>query len=247
MKKILIKNKDKEFLSGILEGTSKNLIIFCHGSRSNKDSSFLKYLSNKLKTRYSTFRFDFSGNGESEGALEESTYLKEISDIDSIVNYFTSKNYQIFSIFGHSKGATDLFLYSQKYPLKSKSFIAFAPRFNLLKSQEYALFKKNKEAVLKKGFYTYPSKNAKQKITKKYISQIKKIGDLKKSKFNFKVPILLFHGNCDKTIPIKDSIEFIKKNPSIKLIKIANENHCFKKSMNSLSILNIIIQWLKKV
>jgi len=243
MKKILIKNKDGELLSGIIEGNSKNLIILCHGSRGNKNSSILKYISNNLKNKYSLFRFDFSGNGESKGLLENSTYLKDVSDLNSVVDYFLKKNYKILSIIGHSKGGSDVFLYASKYPFKSKSIIAFAPRFNLLESQEYYHFKKNKKDFLKNGHYIYKSKSSKQKITKEYIKEIEKLGDIGKNIF-LKVPVLILHGDSDKIISSKDSKNILKNNKNIELKILKNENHCFKKSIKTKHVFRILKNWL---
>lgn len=239
-----IKNKYGELLSGILEGNSRNLIILCHGSRGTKESSLLEYLNNNLKNNFSVFRFDFSGNGDSEGLLENSTYLKEVEDLDSIINYFKSKNYNILSLIGHSKGGSNIFLYEKKYSGKVKSIIAFAPRFNLLESQEYIRYQDYKEDLQKNGFYIYDSENyGKHKITKNYILIIEELGNIGKS-FSSNVPMIIFHGDSDKTIPIEDSNEFILKNPKVKLIIVENGNHSFKNNLNDSFISNNLKSWL---
>jgi len=242
---IKTKNKQGEFLSGILEGDSKNIIILCHGSRGSKDAKLLKYLSGGLSSDFSVFRFDFSGNGDSEGLLENSTYLKDVSDLDVIVDYFLSEGYNVLSIVGHSKGGSDVFLYVKKYPEKVKSIVAFAPRFNLLESQEYVKFQDCKDEVRKNGFYFYEgSKN--HKITKKYLKELEDISNVGKS-FTVNHPTLIVHGSHDEVIPHSDSEEFVLKNPLVRLDIIHEENHGFEKSIHHDFVRNNLRDWLKEL
>ena len=49
-------------------------------------------------------RFDFSGNGESEGTFEDSTYHKEVEDLKEVMQYFKNKGVKEFCLVGHSMG-----------------------------------------------------------------------------------------------------------------------------------------------
>ncbi|CAD6210023.1 unnamed protein product [Miscanthus lutarioriparius] len=66
--KIVIINRYGEKLVGVLrEAGSKDLVVLCHGFRSSKESRTLLSLADALTSEnISIFRFDFSGNGESE-------------------------------------------------------------------------------------------------------------------------------------------------------------------------------------
>ncbi|GJW43634.1 putative RNA-directed DNA polymerase [Tanacetum coccineum] len=55
------------------------------------------------KQGISAFRFDFSGNGESEGTFEFGNYRKEVNDLHAVVQHFTATNRVISAILGHSK------------------------------------------------------------------------------------------------------------------------------------------------
>ena len=58
---------------------SETLIILCHGFFGNKNQFFIKELSDFFREEYNfhTFRFDFSGNGESQGKFSEAGIIKE--------------------------------------------------------------------------------------------------------------------------------------------------------------------------
>ncbi|KAG1674425.1 hypothetical protein FOA52_012952 [Chlamydomonas sp. UWO 241] len=66
----------------LVEGSStKNLVILCHGYASSKDSPLNCRLARELSSKgFSSLRFDFSGNGESDGVFSFSSYYKEIAD-----------------------------------------------------------------------------------------------------------------------------------------------------------------------
>ncbi|KAL1218335.1 hypothetical protein V5N11_028046 [Cardamine amara subsp. amara] len=63
-KKIVIPNSRNEKLVGLLHETgSKEVVVLCHGFRSNKENQILKNVADALeKEGISAFRFDFSGN-----------------------------------------------------------------------------------------------------------------------------------------------------------------------------------------
>jgi alpha/beta superfamily hydrolase len=52
----------------------------------------------------SAFRFDFSGNGESEGSFYYGNYNYEADDLHSVIQYFSNLNRVVTIILGHSKG-----------------------------------------------------------------------------------------------------------------------------------------------
>ncbi|KAL0337280.1 UNVERIFIED_CONTAM: hypothetical protein Scaly_2003100 [Sesamum calycinum] len=104
--KITIQNKRGEKLVGILHETgSANLVVLCHGFRSSKDDNIMVNLAAALETEgISVFRFDFSGNGESEGSFQFGNYISETEDLRSVVEYFRGINRLTVAVLGHSKG-----------------------------------------------------------------------------------------------------------------------------------------------
>ncbi|KAI3756043.1 hypothetical protein L1987_55856 [Smallanthus sonchifolius] len=74
--RIVIQNNYNEKLVGILHETgSKEVVIVCHGYRSCKDRIPMVNLAAAFATGgISAFRFDFSGNGDSEGSFQYGNY-----------------------------------------------------------------------------------------------------------------------------------------------------------------------------
>ena len=112
-------NKDGLKLKGLLvDGGAgwKEVCILCHGFRSSKMSGTLSALSTGLaEAGVSTFRFDFSGNGESEGKFAYGNYWQEVEDLRAAVEFWTSKGSRVVCVAGHSKGGNCVVLYASKY------------------------------------------------------------------------------------------------------------------------------------
>jgi len=68
---------------GLLHNTGSNkIVVLCHGFIATKSDSLILDLASALtKKGISAFRFDFSGNGESEGQFEYGNYRKEADDL----------------------------------------------------------------------------------------------------------------------------------------------------------------------
>lgn len=107
MEHIKIRNKYDESLSGILHGTIDcSLAIVCHGLADTKENPFLVAICDRLaENGIAAFRFDFSGNGESEGEFIEATYHKETDDLKVVMDWFAAeRKVKKFVLVGHSMG-----------------------------------------------------------------------------------------------------------------------------------------------
>ncbi|XP_047946800.1 uncharacterized protein LOC125193103 isoform X3 [Salvia hispanica] len=103
--KVTIPNKHGNNLVGILHDTgSPQLVVLCHGFRSTKEYRIMVNLAGALeKEGISAFRFDFCGNGESEGTFQICNYSDDVDDLRSVVDYFVGLKRSTIAVLGHSK------------------------------------------------------------------------------------------------------------------------------------------------
>ncbi|XP_012848153.1 PREDICTED: uncharacterized protein LOC105968085 [Erythranthe guttata] len=92
-KKIILENKHGEKLVGLLHETRSNeVVIICHGILCTKEHNIIVNVASALENEgISAFRFDFSGNGESEGLFQSGgvvvlLYASKYHDITAVVN-----------------------------------------------------------------------------------------------------------------------------------------------------------------
>lgn len=80
-------------------------VILCHGFLSNKNSTTNKTLTRLLNERgLTTFRFDFFGQGESEGLFEDITTTLAVGQAKAAISTVFSMGYRNIGLVGSSFG-----------------------------------------------------------------------------------------------------------------------------------------------
>ncbi|KAI7748898.1 hypothetical protein M8C21_006311, partial [Ambrosia artemisiifolia] len=157
--KVVIRNKHGENLVGLLHETGSNdVVILCHGFQSSKETNTMMNLASALqKEGISAFRFDFAGNGESEGLFQYGNYGREADDLHSVIQHFNGHNRVTRAILGHSKGGNVVLLYAAKYHDVGR-VINVSGRFKTEGGVEERLGKGFLQQVKENGFIDVKSK-----------------------------------------------------------------------------------------
>ncbi|KAF2287029.1 hypothetical protein GH714_037067 [Hevea brasiliensis] len=102
LQRVIVENKHGEKLVGLLHETgSKQLAVVCHGFQSSKERIPMVNLAAAVeKEGISAFRFDFAGNGESEGSFQYGNYRREADDLRAVVQHFHEQNRVIIAVIG---------------------------------------------------------------------------------------------------------------------------------------------------
>ncbi|XP_072978916.1 putative uncharacterized protein YDL057W [Typha angustifolia] len=227
--KIVIRNSYGENLAGILhEAGSADLVILCHGFRSSKESRTILNLADSLTSeKISTFCFDFSGNGESEGRFQYGNYWKEVQDLRAVVLYFSKQNRQTRAIVGHSKGGNVVVLYASMYRDIS-IVINVSGRFDLERGIGDRLGKDYMEKIKQYGFIDVKDKLGRciYRVTEESLMDRLKT-DMQGACLSIdqNCRVLTIHGSEDDIVPPKDALEFAKFITSHRLHIITGADH----------------------
>ncbi|KAJ4773973.1 Alpha/beta-Hydrolases superfamily protein [Rhynchospora pubera] len=204
--RITITSEHGEKLVGILHDTgSKKIVILCHGLRDTKDHNTVVSIASALtRIGISSFRFDFSGNGESEGQFQFGNYWREVDDLHSVTSYL-KKNYDIIAVVGHSKARFDL----QK-GIKERLGEGF---FDRLEND------KTIQLVDGKGRFEVTKDSLMDRLSINMSEEVKKIKPDSR--------VFTIHGSNDEVIPVEDAYEFEKVicNHKLHIIDGANHNY----------------------
>ena len=107
MKSVLVNNAVGEKIDVLVEGNlnSPISIVFVHGFGTNKDegAGLFVDLSSALR-EYRVVRFDFTGYGKSEGKQEDTSLVKEASDLNSVLRFVREKYGDRIWLIGMSLG-----------------------------------------------------------------------------------------------------------------------------------------------
>ncbi|PIA26427.1 hypothetical protein AQUCO_09300016v1 [Aquilegia coerulea] len=246
-KKIVILNKHGEKLVGILlhqnqtQGEEENneFVILCHGLLSNKESNVMVNIAVALQKKgITSFRFDFAGNGyinnmvyrlsfrESEGTLQD-IYWREVDDLHSVIQHFSTQNCLPTAIIGHSKGGDVVLLYPSKYH-DIRTIVNISGRYDLKKGIEERLGKDFMEKIKEEGFIDVKNKQGiiTYRVTKENLEE-RLTTDIHGSclQIEKECRVLIVHGSADTIVPIQDAHDFTKIIPNCKLEIIKKANH----------------------
>ncbi|KAH9761652.1 Hydrolase 4 domain-containing protein [Citrus sinensis] len=272
---VVIPNSHGEKLVGILHETgSKQLVIVCHGFQSTKDRIPMVNLAAALEREgISAFRFDFSGNGESEGSFLYGNYRREAEDLRAIVQDFCAKGRVITAIIGHSKdllgleefkylfhfsffesaillkrvptGGNAVLLYASKYNDIS-IVINISGRFNLKRGIEGRLGLGYLQRIKQNGFIDVRNKKGKLEYRVTQESLMDRLStDIHAACHMIcqDCRVLTIHGTKDKMVPAEDALEFDKFIPNHKLHIIEGADHEFTSHQDELA--SLVIQFIK--
>ena len=99
------------------EGKTDRIVVLCHGFLSNKHSRTNKALTAMLVEQgIATFRFDFFGQGESEGPFERITVTTAVQQALAALDLVNAKGYRRLALVGSSFGGLVALLAASKRP-----------------------------------------------------------------------------------------------------------------------------------
>lgn len=247
--KIVTLNDHGEKLVGLVHDTgSKEVVILCHGFTASKEDIIMVNISVGLeKEGTSAFRFDFSGNGESDGEFSFGNYTKEVEDLHAVVEHFKGANRIVSAIVGHSKGGDIVLLYASKYhdvPI----VVSISGRYDLKRGIEEKLGKDFMDRIMKEGYIDIVV----SKISGNVVYRATKEGLMDRwntnvheacLKIDKECRVLTVHGSDDEVIPVEDAHEIGKIIANHKLHIIETANHCYTE--HQAELVPVVVDFIK--
>lgn len=235
----MIQNNHKEKLAGILHETgSKEIVILCHGFRSCKDRIPMVHLAAAFGDEgISAFRFDFAGNGDSEGSFQYGNYYREVDDLRAVIQYIEHRKRSVTAVIGHSKGGNVVLLYASRYNYFHK-VVNISGRFDLRRGIEGRLGKDYLQRIKQYGFIDVTNKKGKIEYLVTEESLMDRLTTNVSAECQL-IPqncrVLTIHGSADKIVPPEDAMEFAKNIPNHKLHIVQGADHEYTFHQNELA------------
>ncbi|KAJ8485160.1 hypothetical protein OPV22_017645 [Ensete ventricosum] len=245
--RVEILNKYGERLVGVLhDAGSKKLVILCHGFRSSKDESIFLNLTSALTNQgISVFRFDFAGNGQSDGIFRYGNYRREAEDLRAVILYFSELKYEISAILGHSKGGNVVLLYASVYH-DVHIVINLSGRFALDRGIEGRLGRDFMQRIEKDGFIDVKDRTGKVEywVTEESLKD-RLDTDMHAAchSIDKECRVLTIHGSKDEIVPMEDAMEFAKLIPNHKLYIMEGANHSYAAHQGGLA--SVVLDFLR--
>ncbi|GLJ07341.1 hypothetical protein SUGI_0064810 [Cryptomeria japonica] len=203
------------------------------------DDNILVNLASAIANKgLSVCRFDFAGNGESEGQFLYGNYWKEAEDLRSVILYFRWKEFKVNTIIGHSKGGNAVLLYASKYK-DIETVINISARYALDRGIKGRLGKDYEDRLKQYEFIDVKDRsgNVLYRVTKESLMD-RLLTDMKAAALSIDKDcrVLTIHGSKDELIPVTDAFEFDKLIPNHCLHVLDGADHYYIRHLNELPI-----------
>jgi pimeloyl-ACP methyl ester carboxylesterase len=219
---------------------SRITVVFFHGFMSDmigKKPNAIQKFCEKKKINF--LKFEYSGHGKSTGKFIKGNISKWTSEAKELIKSKIKKNDKLIFI-GSSMGSWIALNLFQIFKKQLKGFLGIASAPEFLENLMWKKFnKKIKKIILKEKIYYLETDKFVYPITKQLIFDGKK-NKILNNKINLKIPISLFHGLKDKTVPLgvsKNILKICKKSKG-KLIRIKNGDHSLSRKIDLKKICN---------
>lgn len=240
-------------VSGILAsppGRSDRVAVLCHGFLSNKNSSTNKALTSLLLEQgIATFRFDFFGQGDSDGPFERLTTTAAVAQARAALDLMASRGYRRLGLMGSSFGGLIATLVAASQPapegiplsaLALKCPAVDFPEILRLEFGEAGMDRWKRMNVIPNltgGPEPCPLRFAFYDDCLKY--------DAYKAAESIRAPVLIVQGDRDESVPLHQSrrlFDAIRTEKRLELVSGAD--HRFSRSEDFQTMTRLLADWL---
>lgn len=227
IKHVELKRNNGEVIRGYLTDheKSKLIVIMFHGFTGNKTEHaghFRNFSRVLLKNKISSIRFDFYGNGESDGEFKDFTFDTLIDDSEQIIQYAkTNFSNKSIVLLGYSMGGAVTAMMAVKHP-EIENIILWSPAGNILN-------------IIKKYYEDYPKNedgniimNSSFELSKEMYESVSKY-DTYNGFDEYLGNVLIIQGEKDLAVKPEVSKKFYELTKNSKYIMIPCAGHGYDK------------------
>jgi len=241
-------NHQGEELAGTLHLSDRSAecgVIFGHCFTCSRHTRIIRQACNELAAAgVLALRFDFSGNGQSEGEFSESNYSKQIAEMQAAADVIAEKGARRIGLAGHSMGAVIAVLTAAR-TRTVKAVCALAGRLSGLNATHFFSKKQLKE-LEDTGRVSFNSRGRSLQLSTQFFADAEQY-DLSKTVKSLQTPLMVIHGDADEIIPVQDAYLAKTLNPEYtELVVIPGADHMFSDEMHRSQASQLVVKWFKE-
>jgi pimeloyl-ACP methyl ester carboxylesterase len=222
--------KDEKVAAIHHEASSDKWIFFCHGFGTDKEGSYEMRCEKAAEEGWNAVRFDFRGNGESDGDFIDQTLTSKIKDLKMAINHFEPEEYVLYGMSFGGRVAIHTAVELEPEALVLKSPVTYNE-----------IMEKFKAVVEEKGEYTHFGDKT---IDHRFIE------DLEENRFeetvsDIDIPVCFFHGRSDTTVHPEFTLKAVQEfGTDTRVEMYEGEKHKMSREANR-KLLDSMFQWLE--
>lgn len=237
-----------ELLAGTLhqpEEASIGAVVAGHCFTCSRHTGILRRVCNDLSRRgFSVLRFDFSGNGQSQGAFEASTWSKQILEMEAAVQWMRDRGADWIGLTGHSLGAAIALLAARR----SASIAAVCRLAGRTRSSRpiHFLTAAQQETLAVDGRVAFTSRGRRLNLNQAFFDDAETY-DLTAATRSLAIPMLMVHGDQDAIIPVSDAHLARDANPQhVELFIVDGGDHMFSRPQHQELVGRTVADWFHR-
>ena len=214
------------------EATGDRWLVFCHGFLSDKSGSYAERCERAVEAGYDAVRFDFRGCGESDGAFREQTLSDKLADLRAVVDHIDPESYALFgSSFGGKVALHTAATDDRVTAVATRAPVTYNRAFD-----DY------RDTVRRDGVLSFEDGRA---LDADFFDDFEAY-DFETAARKIDVPVAIFHGRDDGSVPIEDSFDAANVlQTDVLLEAFAGEGHRFSERAED-CLRNRVFAWLSQ-
>ncbi|WP_302080284.1 alpha/beta hydrolase family protein [Salinibaculum rarum] len=222
---------DGESVAGVYHpAPGDRWLLFCHGFLSDKSGSYEGRCRRAVAEGYNAVRFDFRGCGDSDGAFVDQTLSDKIADLQAVVEHVGPDRY---ALFGSSFGGKVAFHTAATDDRVSVVATRAPVTYN-------RAFDDYRATVDRDGVVRFDDGRA---IDSTFFADFETY-DFETVTDRLDVPVAIFHGRADDSVPIDDSFDAASAlSGDVLLEAFADEGHLFSEEAEQ-RLRELLFGWL---
>ncbi len=220
-------------------------VVFGHCFTCSRNTRIIRHICSDLAAEgFIALRFDFSGNGQSQGDFGASTYSKQIADIQSAVDIIADKGADWIGLAGHSMGAVIAILTAARMN-RVKAVCALAGRLSGLNATHFFSKPQLKE-LHDTGRVSFRSRGRPLQLSTAFFADAEQY-NLPETLKSLQAPLLVVHGDHDEIVSVEDAYLAQELDPiNTKLAIIPDADHMFSNDEHRLKTSKLVVKWFKE-
>ena len=240
-------NLSGEKLAGTFHVPAKNSrhgIILGHCFTCSRHTRILRDVSLALvDVGFKVLRFDFSGNGQSEGNFAESFYSKQVKDLEAAASFISSQGVTWIGLAGHSMGAMVALLAASQMDT-IQAVCTLAAKASSLQSFHF-LSQNQVQELQRSGRVNFVSRGRTLELTEAFIADAAKY-DLPSTMPSLAQPLMVVHGDMDEITPVENAYQLHRyRSVNTELVIIPGADHMFSQDEHRQEVVQRVAKWFE--
>jgi uncharacterized protein len=194
---------------------------------------------------FHVLRFDFSGNGQSEGVFIETSYTRYITEMEAAANFLKTYGVKWLGFAGHSMGAAISVLAASRLS-GIQAVCAIAGRLTGMDPSR--IFSPDQRRQFQEtGRLEFVSRGRQLELDNRFLSDMLS-HDMRAAVASLNIPLLVVHGTQDEIVPADQAMQAQLINPEHShLIMITGADHFFSQEEHRDFAARKIAAWFTRI